>query len=68
MEGNGASMLRVSSLLTVIFSGLSIEDGSISLIDGGGIANSGTLTVEGSTISDNAAQYAGSGFSRTPAR
>ena len=64
LEGNGASVLGVSSLLTVIFSGLSIEDGS-SLIDGGGIANSGTLTVEGSTISDNAAQYAGGGIANS---
>ena len=64
LEGNGAGVLGVNSSVTAIVSGLSIEDGS-AVTDGGGIANSGTLTVEASTISGNAAQYAGGGIANS---
>jgi hypothetical protein len=54
LEGNGAGVLAVNSSLTATVSGLSIEDGSAST-DGGGISNSGTLTLQDSTLSSNAA-------------
>ena len=58
LEGAGASVLGVNSSVTAIVSGLTIEDGS-AVTDGGGIANSGTLTVEDSTISGNSAGAGG---------
>ena len=52
LEGNGATVLLVDSSPTTTVSGVTIENGDASGV-GGGIDNTGSLTVEGSTISGN---------------
>ena len=60
LKGNGASVVVVNSSVTATISGVTIEDGATSNL-GGGIDNSGTLTVEDSTISGNTSTGAGAG-------
>ncbi len=56
--GGNYRILTVASGVTASISGLTITNGAA---DGGGISNSGTLTVSNSTISGNTAIFSGSG-------
>ena len=59
--GTGSqSDFTVGSAATATISGLTIEDGGGSA--GGGIANSGTLTIVNTTVSGNSATYYGGGI------
>jgi hypothetical protein len=69
LEGNGASVLMVDATATATVSGLSIVNGSSTLLggstytDGGGIYNVGVLTVLDSAVSDNSGVSQGAIYS-----
>jgi len=53
ISGNNASRVFYIAGGTVTISGITIRDGRISAADGAGIANAGTLTLDGVTVSAN---------------
>src|SRR5262249_45724996 len=56
VSGNHASrVFNVAAPFTVEISGLTVADGSVTDANGGGIFNAGTLSLDSSTLSDNAA-------------
>jgi hypothetical protein len=63
ISGNGQSrVFEVAATVDASVSGLTVEDGAASAMNGGGILNGGVLTVSGCTISGNRAiQLVGSG-------
>jgi hypothetical protein len=63
IDGNNAcTVFQVNSNVTASLSGLTIAHGKASLFIGGGILNSGTLTVTNSTFSNNSATFDGGGI------
>jgi VCBS repeat-containing protein len=64
--GGDYRIFRVTSGSVVSISGITITNGNFPAGTGGGILNSGTLTITGSTISGNSADFRGGGvFSNT---
>ena len=56
VSGNNASrVFEIGRGATVTLSGLIVADGSVTRDDGGGIKNSGTLTLDSSIVSNNSA-------------
>ena len=54
VSGNHASrVFDIAAVLTVDISGLTIAEGSVTNANGGGISNSGTLTIANSVLRDN---------------
>ena len=51
--GNASQVFQIDLGATVTLSGVTIENGSVGASGGGGIVNSGTLTVSNSTLSGN---------------
>ncbi len=60
VSGNkGTRVLEIGSGATVNLSGLVIADGLVTNDNGGGINNSGTLTLDSSVVRNNSARYGG---------